>query len=146
MPPRNASRPLNSLPEPLGLHVAGQGLERMQAVDPGLDQPVDHPVYRTAGVEHHLVAVPMSLFREPADPREDEPFELPRPADQALLGAEIVAEEVSRRPGHRPPRRTARWPRSKTRTPCPSPRSTTSGCVCILTNYSSMPNRSARLW
>ena len=105
-----------------GVHVLGPGLQRMQAIDAGLDQLLDHAMDRAAGVQDHLVAAAASLFGEPAEPGHDEPIELLRPANQALLRAEIVAEEepVDQIAGGS--RRTARWPRNRTRTPCRWPR------------------------
>jgi hypothetical protein len=65
----------------------------MEAIDPGVYQAIDDVVDRPARMQDDLIAMLMALFSELAKPRKNETVKLPGTADEALLGAEIIAEE-----------------------------------------------------
>ena len=86
-------RPLKVAGKGLGIHVARQGLDGVQAVHAGVDQAIDDAVDGAAGVQDDLLAEAVALLGEPPEPGQDELVELRWAADQVELGAEVIAEE-----------------------------------------------------
>lgn len=100
-PAQESDFPAKIVGQSLGLHVPCPDLERMEAVNPGVDQPSDNPMDRAAGVEDDLAAMGVALPGESAKPGQDKLVEQARAEDEVELGAEVIPKEetVDKAPG-----------------------------------------------